>query len=113
MPLQPVVKWHKLADSIDDIAWQPNQLAVAEAAGRKLTLIRRGDTLHACAYGCPHASGVLADGWLDAAGRLVCPLHKYKFDVTNGRNTSGEGYKLKTYAVEVREAGVFVGIVDL
>jgi 3-phenylpropionate/trans-cinnamate dioxygenase ferredoxin subunit len=31
-----------------------------------------------------------------------------KFDLKNGRNTSGEGYFLKTFPVEVRENGVFV-----
>jgi len=107
--LQSTIKWHRVADSIEAIDWQPNQMAVAEAGGRKITLIQQGSNVYACAYSCPHASGALADGWLDAAGHLVCPLHRYKFNLTNGRNTTGEGYYLKTYAVEVREAGVFVG----
>jgi 3-phenylpropionate/trans-cinnamate dioxygenase ferredoxin subunit len=27
----------------------------------------------------------------------------------NGRNTSGEGYFLKTYPIELREEGLFIG----
>ena len=47
---------------------------------------------------------------MDALGNIVCPLHRYKFSIKNGRNTSGEGYFLKTFAIEVREDGIFVGI---
>jgi 3-phenylpropionate/trans-cinnamate dioxygenase ferredoxin subunit len=28
----------------------------------------------------------------------------------NGRNITGEGYYLKTYAIEQREEGIFIGI---
>jgi 3-phenylpropionate/trans-cinnamate dioxygenase ferredoxin subunit len=51
----------------------------------------------------------MADGYLDALGNIVCPLHRYKFSVSNGRNTSGEGYFLKTFPVQLREDGVFIG----
>jgi 3-phenylpropionate/trans-cinnamate dioxygenase ferredoxin subunit len=47
--------------------------------------------------------------FLDVTGNVVCPLHRYKFNVQNGRNTSGEGYYLKTYLVEERNDGVYIG----
>ena len=103
------IKWHKVADSIEAIDWNENNLSVAEVGGKKLTLARNGNQVFACAYKCPHASGTLAEGFIDAAGNIVCPLHRYKFSLVNGRNTSGEGYYLKTYGVEEREAGIFVG----
>lgn len=102
------IKWFKVADNINEITWQ-NNLAVAEAGGKKITLVKAGDTVFACAYKCPHASGIFADGFIDAAGNIVCPLHRYKFNPANGRNVSGEGYYLKIYAVEQREAGIFIG----
>jgi nitrite reductase/ring-hydroxylating ferredoxin subunit len=42
-------------------------------------------------------------------GNIVCPLHRYKFSLVNGRNVSGEGYYLKTYPVEQREDGLYIG----
>jgi 3-phenylpropionate/trans-cinnamate dioxygenase ferredoxin subunit len=39
-------------------------------------------------------------------------VHRYKFSLQNGRNTSGEGYYLKTYPVEVRGEAIFVGLPD-
>ena len=103
------IKWFKVAESKNEIFWQENNLAVTEAGGKKITLAKIGDEIFACAYKCPHASGILAEGFLDATGNIVCPFHRYKFNLTNGRNISGEGYYLKVFAVEQRESGVFVG----
>jgi len=103
------IRWHKLADSIDAINWQPNNLAIVEVGGKTITVARIDNLVLACAHKCPHASGILADGFIDATGNIVCPLHRYKFNLTNGRNITGEGYYLKVYAIEEREAGIFVG----
>lgn len=77
---------------------------------KKICLLRKGGEVFAFAALCPHAGAPLCEGWLDGLGRIVCPLHKYRFDPANGRNTSGEGYKLFTYPVEVRESEIFVGL---
>ena len=103
------IKWFKVAGNINEIDWQENNLAVVEAGGKKITLVKAGDEIFACAYKCPHAGGILADGYIEATGNLVCPLHRYKFNLLNGRNVSGEGYYLKIYAIEKREAGIFIG----
>jgi 3-phenylpropionate/trans-cinnamate dioxygenase ferredoxin subunit len=50
----------------------------------------------------------MADGFIDAIGNIVCPLHRYKFALSNGRNISGEGYYLKTYTVEQRADGWYI-----
>ena len=104
------VNWHKLADTVAEIGWQPNNMQVVEVAGKKMTVALHQEQVFAFAYKCPHASGIMADGFLDATGNVVCPLHRYKFNVQNGRNTTGEGYYLKTYPVELRPEGVFIGI---
>ncbi len=104
------IKWHKLADTRGEIQWQDNQMAIVEVAGRKLTLALFQDKLYAFAHKCPHASGIMADGFVDATGNVVCPLHRYKFNMQNGRNVSGEGYYLKTYLVEEKEEGIYIGM---
>jgi 3-phenylpropionate/trans-cinnamate dioxygenase ferredoxin subunit len=103
-------KWHKVADSKDAIDWQTNGMTVVEAGGKKITLATDNNEVCAFAHKCPHAGGVLADGFIDAAGNIACPLHRFKFSIRNGRNISGEGYFLKLYPVEQREDGLFVGI---
>ena len=103
------MKWHKVADSINSIAWQSNQMALAQVSGKTITLALINKQVFACAHKCPHASGILANGIIDSTNNIVCPLHRFKFNLTNGRNTTGEGYYLKVYAVEEREAGIFIG----
>lgn len=100
--------WHKIADHINELDFAKNDIAVAELKGKKICIARYKDSVFAFAYKCPHAGGILADGHIDAMGNIVCPLHRYKYDLRNGRNVSGEGYYLKHWPVEIREEGVFV-----
>lgn len=84
-------------------------MCIVEADGKKITLARIHEELFVFAYKCPHASGILADGFIDGLANVVCPLHRYKYNMRNGRNVSGEGYYLKTYHVEKRDDGVYIG----
>lgn len=102
--------WHKIADSIEEIAFSAEGLAETEAGGRKLCIAKFNGSLFACASKCPHAGGTLAHGYIDGSGNITCPLHHYKFSLAKGRNTSGEGYFLKTYPIEIRPDGIYVGI---
>ena len=101
--------WHKIASSIEELDFGVNKLAGVEVVGKHICLARFDGQLKACAAKCPHASGVLSEGFLDGMGNITCPVHRYKFNLDNGRNVSGEGYHLKTYPVEVREDGVYIG----
>lgn len=99
-----IVKSHTYA------TFPENKLTETVVENKIVALLRRGDDIFAFAATCPHAGARLCDGWVDMEGRIVCPLHKYRFDPANGRNTSGEGYKLKTYPVEIRDENIYVGL---
>jgi nitrite reductase/ring-hydroxylating ferredoxin subunit len=89
--------WHRLAENPESLN-----------NGKKICIARYREQFFAFAYTCPHASGIMADGWIDLLGNVVCPLHRYKFNIINGRNTSGEGYYLKTYPLRIDEKGIYV-----
>lgn len=108
--LNTMTKWYKIADSISSIPFGPNGLTEFEVNGKRICVSLHNSQVFACAAKCPHASGILAEGSLDAMGNIVCPLHRYKFSLQNGRNVSGEGFYLKTYPVETRDDGIYVGI---
>ena len=105
--------WHKIADDISEINFKANGLAEIEIKGKTICLAKHHDQLFACTQKCPHAGALLADGHLDALGNLVCPLHKYKFCLKNGRNVSGEGYFLKIFKTEKRGNGIFISTAHL
>ncbi|MEO7924182.1 MAG: Rieske 2Fe-2S domain-containing protein [Chitinophagaceae bacterium] len=106
----PKLSWHKIAGHINELDFAANNIAVVEAKGKKICIARFNEMVFAFAFKCPHAGGFLADGYIDALGNVVCPLHRYKYSIQNGRNTSGEGYYLKHWPVELRDDGVYVGL---
>ncbi len=85
----------------------PTEVTVAD---RKICLLRRGEKLFAFSDKCPHAGVPLCKGFTDARGHLVCPKHGFRFELSRGYNSSGEGYKLKTFPVEIRAEGIFVAL---
>ena len=101
--------FHKIADYSAELSFSQQGIAVVEINGKKLCITRFKDQWFGFAYKCPHASGIMAEGHVDAVGNVVCPVHRYKFSLQNGRNTSGEGYYLKTYPVEIRDESIWVG----
>ena len=102
-------KWHKIAGSENELIFPSNNLLQVEVAGKKICLAK-GNELYACAAKCPHAGGIIAEGFVNDFDIITCPLHRYKFSLQNGRNISGEGYYLKTYPVQTSDKGVFIGI---
>ena len=102
--------WYKIADHINEIVFAENNIAVEDMNGKKICVAKFKEKVFAFSYKCPHAGGMLADGHIDALGNVVCPLHRYKYDMSNGHNVSGEGYYLKHWPVELRDDGVFVGM---
>lgn len=103
-------QWHKIAESLAGTGIAEKQARNITVGGKTICLALFKDKLYGCAQNCPHAGVPLADGYIDEQGNIVCPLHRYKFSLERGRNTSGEGYYLKTYPVEERPDGIFVGI---
>ena len=103
------VNWVKIAESSAELDFGANQIALAEMEGRTICIGRFKERLFAFAHKCPHASGLFSEGFIDALGNVVCPVHRYRFSLSNGRNSSGEGYYLKHWPVEERGDGLYVG----
>jgi nitrite reductase (NADH) small subunit len=51
---------------------------------------------------CPHRGGPLIDG-LVAAGKVVCPLHGYAFDLATGKPAHNECRAIRTYPVRLTD----------
>lgn len=102
------VQWFKIFDDVHAITWQENRMCVVEVNDTKITLAINKQNLHAFAYKCPHAGGIMSEGFIDAMGNAVCPVHLYRFNLKTGRNSTGEDF-LKTYLIEIRDSAVYVG----
>jgi len=102
--------WHKVVDDKKMLPFKNNKMCVVSVNGKSITISEHNTVLRAFAHKCPHASGIMSEGYLNSLGDVVCPLHRYSFNTSNGRNTSGEGYYLKIYHIEERLEGVYIGI---
>lgn len=100
--------FHKTTSTLASLA--ENKPTETTTGAKKVCLLKRADKIFAFAALCPHSGAPMCDGWVDPLGRVVCPLHKYRFDPANGRNTSGEGYKMTTFPVEIRDGAIYVGL---
>jgi 3-phenylpropionate/trans-cinnamate dioxygenase ferredoxin subunit len=105
-----MITWHKI-EGVSFSGMEEGKLSEVVVASKRIGLLKRQQSAYAFSATCPHAGIALCGGWLDGQGRIVCPEHKYRFDPANGRNTSGEGYKLVTYPLEVRGDELYVGLI--
>ena len=71
-------------------------------AGREIAVFRaRGtDEVYATQARCPHKAGLLADG-IVGDGKVICPLHSYKFDLATGTPLGNGCQSLRTYHTEI------------
>lgn len=104
------IKWHKIAPDEETLQLEEKDIKISEFDGRQICITRHNNQLYGFAYKCPHAGAFMSRGYIDMQGNAVCPLHRYKFSLQNGRNTSGEGYYMKTYPIEIRQDGVYAGV---
>ena len=74
--------------------------------GREIAVFRSRitDDLFATQARCPHKQGLLADG-IVGDGKVICPLHSYKFDLATGTPLGNTCQSLKTYRTEVTSDG--------
>ena len=51
---------------------------------------------------CPHAGGDLTQGWCKE-GKLICPVHRYSFDLKTGKGSEGQNDYIDSYPVEIKD----------
>jgi nitrite reductase (NADH) small subunit len=74
-----------------------------EVLGQLIAVFRARDgRVYAVQAHCPHREGPLSDGIL-GAGKVICPLHSYKFDLATGQPIGNDCAALKTYHVSLNE----------
>jgi nitrite reductase/ring-hydroxylating ferredoxin subunit len=101
------MKWIKVFEPT--VLQSDDFLKTVIADGKKLCAVKSGaDFFFSQAY-CPHAGAVLSGGWCKQ-GKLICPFHRYEYDLKTGRGAPGQHDYIELYPAEVREDGVYVGI---
>jgi 3-phenylpropionate/trans-cinnamate dioxygenase ferredoxin subunit len=107
--------WFKLFDSLEAAGrmLKPGQATTISIGKKKVCLAHTPDGFYAVNDRCPHNGASLGNGYCTAEGSIVCPVHRYHFDLKTGRAKSGLGDVAETYPVEVREDGVYIGFSEV
>ncbi len=97
-------------------AWMPvgcvNQIGLGQGrcfrvGHHKLALFRlRDGKVYALDSECPHRRGPLAEGVI-GRDTVVCPLHGYKFSLTDGHGLDSD-FSVASYPAEVRAGIIYV-----
>ena len=80
-----------------------------KVGGKTICLVSHEGEVFALGAKCPHAGGDLTQGWC-REGKLVCPIHRYSFDLKTGKGSPGQNDYIDSYPVEIRDNSVYIGI---
>jgi len=60
--------------------------ALVHVNGTEIALCRVGERIYAIHNRCPHRSGPLVRGILEAGPAIRCPMHGWRYDLTTGES---------------------------
>ena len=105
------IKWHKIFDSVvaaNEMA-ALGRVTTMHIKNKKICLAHTSEGFFAVNDKCPHNGASLGNGYCTDEGSVVCPVHRYHFDLKTGRAKSGLGDFVQPYPLEIREDGIFIG----
>ena len=80
-----------------------------EVDGLRVAIFEDGGRFHALIGRCPHANGSLGRGRVEE-GEVICPLHRWRFRLADGRCTNVRGQSVHRFRCEVRGDEVWVEV---
>ena len=80
-----------------------------KAGGKTICLVGYDNQVFALSAKCPHAGGDLTQGWCKE-GKLICPIHRYSYDLNTGKGSEGQNDYIDNYPVEIKDDSVYIGI---
>lgn len=75
--------------------------------GREFAVFQAAGRIYVTDNRCPHNGGPLADGWIRDECVLVCPWHRFRFDLRSGQCATLPRYQLRLYPV-IEQNGTLV-----
>jgi nitrite reductase/ring-hydroxylating ferredoxin subunit len=97
------MKWFKIKETIKVDA----SIQKIKVNNQTICLINTNGKYLACNAKCPHAGADLSNGWIEN-NQIVCPFHRHKYDLNNGRGADGQGDYLPIYKIEKGDDGLYI-----
>lgn len=87
-----------------------NKVIEIEVAGKNLCILRHSAGYFVTNNKCPHQGLPLSRGGFCENGTVVCPFHRYSWDLKTGRETRRNEANMEVYPVKITDEGFFVGV---
>ena len=100
------VRFHRVASTSEIVA---GSALIVRVGVKRIALFSVKGTLFALNNLCPHGGGNLGLGKV-RGGMVTCPRHEWDFDIETGDCPDHEPYRASSYAIEIRDGEVYVGI---
>lgn len=97
--------WYKAYDGKLDGAF----LEKVKVNGKDVCLVGYEGKIYAVGAECPHAGADLSGGWC-SQGMIICPFHRYSYDIKTGKGHSGQNDYIDSYPVKVKDDGIYIGM---
>jgi nitrite reductase/ring-hydroxylating ferredoxin subunit len=106
------LRWFMIFGSVDKARELVplNRTVRVDVDGKFLCLVRTESGFFATDEKCPHQKLPLTHGGICENGTIVCPFHRYAWDLKSGREIERREVNIQLYTVEERPDGLFVGI---
>lgn len=104
--------WVKIFSSQAEMetAIQPSRPRLLMVGGKRICLVRLGQTLHAVEDKCPHNGESLSKGSINYLGEVICPWHGQRFSLKTGREGEERSRDLAVYQVKSDLEGIYIGL---
>ena len=87
---------------------QKDRVHAFQLGSKKMAIAFSGEAWRAFPARCPHSGGPLGSGWV-ADGAVVCPWHRFAFDIETGQCRNA-GYAIRSYDVKIEDGRVWIAI---
>lgn len=105
-----MIKFYKVYDFKKHGA-EPQQINTTRTIvidNKRICMARNANGYYAVDDVCPHAGAKLGNGGWCEDDLVVCPVHKYKYNLKTGQGIHGDF--IKPYQVQTRPDGVYIGL---
>lgn len=103
------IRWIKMSFPAAELELQIPEIKYV--VGKKVCFIRTSAGIFAIEDKCPHNGFSLSRGTTTGDGiSIVCPLHRYQYNMKTGRCSHSSGGAAHVFPVEEREDGLYIGV---
>lgn len=106
------MQWLKIFSGVDAARAKltENKPQLLVVSGKRICLVKQGDTIYAVSDTCTHNGESLSKGKVNHACEIVCPWHGHIFSLKTGREYQQRSNDIECYPLKEEADGLYIGV---